>query len=64
MNEMTPQSAFDADRSYSVSDRLADILGFGHRAMAAKRLASMDDHMLRDIGVQRDDIGRVTGLDR
>ena len=64
MNEMTPRSAFDHERSYTVSARLADLFGFGRRAVAAQRLASMDDHMLRDIGIDRDEIGRITGLDR
>ena len=64
MNQFTPKSEFTADRAYTTSERLADFLGFGRRAMAAQRLRSMDDHMLRDIGVSRDEIASATGLHR
>ena len=64
MNQMTPQSEFQAERAYTVSERLADFLGFGRRAVAAQRLRGLDDHMLRDIGVNRDEIAAVTGLYR
>ena len=64
MNKITPKSEFDADRAYRASERLADFLGFGRRAVAAQRLTEMDDHLLRDIGVVRDQISTVTGLNR
>ena len=64
MNQITPRSEFDTDRAYTVSERLADFLGFGQRAMAAQRLSVMDDRLLRDIGITRGEIGEVTGLNR
>ena len=63
-NQFTPNSDFNAERAYSTSERLADFLGFGRRAMATQRLQSMDDHLLRDIGVSRDEIASATGLHR
>lgn len=62
MNQMVPPEEFKGAPAYTTSQKLADLLGIGPRAEAARCLRGLDDYLLRDIGLTRGEIDNVTGL--
>ena len=64
MNQMIPEHQFAHKPAYSMGEKLADFLGIGPRADAARHLMQLPDHLLRDMGLDRDEIRSVTGLER
>ncbi len=64
MNKIVRESDLTQAPAYTVTDRIADLLGCGPRAEATACMMNLDDHLLRDIGVSREDIADVTGFHR
>lgn len=59
MGEFIPSEELYRTRTPGVAERLADILGYKGRG--SDRTRRLDDHMLRDIGLDRAEVDRATG---
>ena len=65
MGEFIPSEALFRRHQPSWGTRLAETLGLGRQDAAAGQLTRLNDHMLRDIGLSRDEIDHLThNMDR